>query len=153
MSSLELKIPPPLVALLVGLAMWGLAQLPPHLSIDPLVRYIISTALAAIGVTFALAGFIAFGIAKTTINPMNPGKTTALVTTGIYHLTRNPMYVGLLLVLLTWAVFLQSLWALLGPLVFFLWINYLQIIPEQRILGKLFGEEYVQYQGRVRRWL
>lgn len=133
--------------------MWGLAQFPPYWEIDPLVRYIISAVVTAIGVTFAVAGFIAFGLAKTTINPMQPGKASALVSTGIYRITRNPMYVGLFCVLLAWAFFLQSLWALVGPVVFFLWINYLQIVPEERVLSKLFGEEYSKYQRRVRRWL
>src|SRR5438046_1991390 len=123
MQAVELKIPPPLVALFVGLAMWGLAQLPPYWEIDPVVRYIISAVVAAIGVAFAVAGFVAFGLAKTTINPMQPGKASSLVTTGIYRITRNPMYVGLLMVLLAWAFFLQSVWALVGPVVFFLWIN------------------------------
>lgn len=153
MQALELKIPPPIVALLVILAMWGLAQFPPYWEIDPLVRYIISAVVTAIGVAFAVAGVVAFRLAKTTINPMQPGKATTLISTGIYRITRNPMYVGLLCVLLAWAVFLQSPWALLGPVVFFFWINYLQIIPEERALGKLFGEEYGRYQGRVRRWL
>src|SRR5262245_57331351 len=127
MQALELKIPPPLVALLVGLAMWGFAQIPPYWIIEPLGCYILFGATAAVGVIFALAGFIAFGMARTTINPLNPAKTTALVTAGIYGITRNPMYVGLLLVLLAWAIFLQSLSVWLGPVIFFLWINYLQI--------------------------
>ena len=153
MSFVELKIPPPLVALLVGVAMWGLAQLPPYLIVDQLARYIMSAIFAAVGVTFAVSGFIAFGRARTTIDPMHPGKTTALVSTGIYHYTRNPMYVGLWFVLLAWASYLQSLWAFLGTFVFVLWITYLQIIPEERVLGKLFGEEYDRYRARARRWL
>src|SRR5262245_28340596 len=153
MSSLELKIPPPLVALLIGLGMWGLSYFPPLWDIDPLVRYIVSAFVAAIGVVFAVSGFIAFGLAKTTVNPLQPGKATTLVTTGVYRVTRNPMYVGLLLILLALAFLLRSPWSFLGPVSFFAWINYLQIIPEERILATLFGEEYKNYQSRVRRWL
>jgi len=133
--------------------MWGLAQFPPHWEMDALVRNLISVIVAGIGVVFAVAGFLAFRRARTTIDPMHPDRTSALVITGVYGFTRNPMYVGLLFVLLGWTVFLGSTWALLGPLVFVVWINYLQIIPEERILKQLFGESYNQYQERVRRWL
>lgn len=153
MSFLELKIPPPLVALLAGASMWGLSQFPPHWEINSLIRYVVSMLLAAIGVTFALAGFFSFRRVKTTIDPLHPDKSTTLVSTGVYGFTRNPMYVGLLCVLLALAFFLQSAWALLGPVAFFVWINNLQIVPEERVLGKLFGEEYERYRGRVRRWL
>ena len=153
MRFLELKVPPPLVALLVILGMWGLAQFPPYWEIDSLVRNVMSAAMAAIGAGFAVAGFVAFRRAKTTIDPLHPGKATSLVSTGVYRFTRNPMYVGLLCVLLAWGFFLQSVWALIGPVVFFVWINYLQIVPEERFLGKLFGEEYSKYRSRVRRWL
>jgi protein-S-isoprenylcysteine O-methyltransferase Ste14 len=153
MHFLELKVPPPLVSLLVGMGMWGLAQLPPWWDVPPIIRYVTFPLPLLMGLTFAASGFIAFRRARTTIDPMHPGKTTALVDTGIYGFTRNPMYVGLLFVLLGWAIFLVSPWALIGPLVFLAWINYLQIIPEERILTQLFGESYRQYQARVRRWL
>lgn len=153
MAFLELKVPPPLVALLVGTIMWGLAQLPPQWNVPSIIRYVVFPIPIVMGLAFAVSGFIAFRRVRTTIDPMHPGKTTALVDTGIYGFTRNPMYVGLLFLLLGWTIFLDSPWALIGPLVFIAWINYLQIIPEERILTQLFGESYRQYQARVRRWL
>ncbi|HQR08398.1 MAG TPA: isoprenylcysteine carboxylmethyltransferase family protein [Gemmatales bacterium] len=153
MRFLELKVPPPLVALLVGVAMWGLARFPHHWEMDLVARYLLSAVFVAIGLIFAASGFIGFRKAKTTIDPMHPGKTSSLVTSGIYRYTRNPMYVGLWFLLLAWAFFLQSPWAFLGTLLFVVWVNYLQIIPEERILSKMFGEAYTQYQSRVRRWL
>jgi len=72
---------------------------------------------------------------------------------GIYRFTRNPMYVGLALVLLGWAALLSSPWALLGPLVFVLYINRFQIAPEERVLSAKFGAAYTEYIARVRRWL
>lgn len=153
MRALELKVPPPLVALAMILSMWGLAQFPPYLEMQPIVRYLLAAAPAILGLIFAVSGFIAFRKAKTTINPMKPDKATALVSTGIYAITRNPMYVGLLFLLLAWNIYLTSLWAILGPVIFFLWINYLQIIPEERFLTRLFGDEFIRYQSKVRRWL
>ncbi|MFT3880133.1 MAG: isoprenylcysteine carboxylmethyltransferase family protein [Gemmatales bacterium] len=153
MTFLELKVPPPLVALLVGVAMWGLSQLPPQWEVPSIIRYVAFPIPMLMGLAFAVSGFIAFRRARTTIDPLHPGKATSLVDSGIYGFTRNPMYVGLLFVLLGWVIFLDSPWPLIGPLVFIAWINYLQIIPEERILTQLFGEAYRQYQARVRRWL
>ena len=76
-----------------------------------------------------------------------------LVTTGIYRFTRNPMYVGLFFVLLAWAVFLSSAWALVGPVAFMQYINRFQIVPEERVLATMFGATYAEYKARVRRWL
>lgn len=153
MSALELKIPPPLVALLTILAMWGLAQFPPYWELSSPYHIILSILIAILGVACAVAGFAVFRRAKTTINPTRPGKATTLVTTGIYRITRNPMYVGLLCILIAWACYLQSAWALLGSVVFVLWIHYFQILPEERILTRLFGQDYTNYLCRVRRWL
>jgi protein-S-isoprenylcysteine O-methyltransferase Ste14 len=152
MASLELKVPPPVVALLVALAMWGLARLAP-LAGEPSSRAVVALALAALGVAFSVSGAIAFRRAKTTKNPMKPQAASSLVVSGVYKLTRNPMYLGLSLVLLGWAVSLWSAWALLGPVVFITYISRFQIAPEERILTTLFGSEYSAYKARVRRWL
>ena len=101
----------------------------------------------------ALAGNREFKRARTTINPFRPENSTVLVTSGIFRITRNPMYVGLTLVLLGWAAFLSSGWGLLGPVVFALYINCFQIAPEERVLSAKFGEAYTRYTARVRRWL
>ena len=152
MSSLELKVPPPVVALLVALAMWGLAHLLP-LGEGPTFRVPLAIAVAVLGIAFSVAGALAFRRAKTTKNPMKPQTASALVVVGVYKLTRNPMYLGLLLVLLGWALFLWSAWSLLGPLVFALYISRFQIGPEERVLATLFGSEYSAYKAKVRRWL
>jgi protein-S-isoprenylcysteine O-methyltransferase Ste14 len=84
---------------------------------------------------------------------MKPETATALVCGGVYTVTRNPMYLGLLVLLIAWAVYLSSAWALLGPLAFAVYITRFQILPEERALGTLFGAEYAAYRARVRRWL
>jgi hypothetical protein len=91
--------------------------------------------------------------AKTTINPFKPQNSTALVTSGVYRFTRNPMYLGLTLIVLGWATFLCSVWALAGPVLFVLYISRFQIEPEERILSAKFGAAYSDYVSRVRRWL
>ena len=91
--------------------------------------------------------------AKTTFNPMNPSKTSYLVTSGLYCISRNPMYFGLLLMLIGWALYLGSISPiLLLPL--FVWLlTKMQIEPEEKILIDKFGQEYKNYQRRVRRWI
>jgi protein-S-isoprenylcysteine O-methyltransferase Ste14 len=153
MKSLELKIPPPAIALFVALAMWGLALATPSPHMLTVIRVSAALAIALAGVAFALAGVAACRRAKTTVNPTKPQTTSALIGSGIYAVTRNPMYLGLLLVLIALAVFLSSLWALLGPVAFFLYIGRFQIAPEERALAVLFGAQYDAYLCRVRRWL
>ena len=103
-------------------------------------------------VAFAIAGVIAFRRSRTTVNPLHPEQATALVTRGVYRLSRNPMYAGMLLLLLAWATRLSNTAALAGPLLFALYITRFQIIPEERALTALFGEKYAAYRAKVRRW-
>ncbi|MBE0589127.1 MAG: protein-S-isoprenylcysteine methyltransferase [Betaproteobacteria bacterium HGW-Betaproteobacteria-9] len=153
MKALELKIPPPVVALLLALAMWQLAALWPTLPWPEGIRGGVALVLALVGASFDFMGLIAFLRRHTTINPLAPRKTTALVTTGVYRITRNPMYVGLVMFLTAWAIYLGAAWPLLGPVAFVLYITRFQIQPEERVLTTLFGEAYTAYTRRVRRWL
>jgi protein-S-isoprenylcysteine O-methyltransferase Ste14 len=153
MKSLEATVPPPAVAAVVALAMWGISFFTPPLQLPAALRLTACAAFAIAGPVFALAGIVSFRLARTTVNPLKPEKTSSLVNSGIYRVTRNPMYVGLFFVLVAWDVFLSSPWALLGVLAFVLYIGRFQIVPEERALSKLFGSEYADYQARVRRWL
>ena len=153
MQSLELKIPPPIVTLIMAAAMWSVSLIDssPHLSI--VLRLAIGGTLAILGGSISLAGMLAFRRVRTTYSPMKPEKTSSLVATGVYRFTRNPMYVGLLVTLIAWGVLLSSALSLFGPLIFFLYIGRFQINPEERILSEIFGAEYARYSARVRRWL
>lgn len=154
MNPLELKIPPPLVAATVAGAMVvASVGLSPALALSPSVRVGAALALAAGGAYFDLSGLRAFRKAKTTVNPLTPDRTAAVVTTGVYRITRNPMYLGLVLILLGLALYLASPWALPGPLVFGAYITRFQIRPEERALTARFGTAYTAYCARVRRWL
>jgi protein-S-isoprenylcysteine O-methyltransferase Ste14 len=153
MKALELKIPPPIVALLVAVAMWKIAKVSPSLDIPLFIREVIAGVLLLVGAAFALPGFIALIRARTTFNSMKPKATSSLVTGGIYTFTRNPMYLSVLLILVAWTIFLSSAWALVGPVAFVLYINHFQIKPEERALAAIFRTAYAEYKGRVRRWL
>lgn len=153
MNWLEHKIPPPIVGLLIGLAMWLAAPFGPSLPVGAAVRYSLAAILLGVGLAFDLLGLLAFRASRTTVNPLAPERASALVTGSVYRVTRNPMYVGLAFLLLAWAAFLAALLPFAGPIFFVLYITRFQIQPEERVLHQLFGEEYAQYSARVRRWL
>jgi len=153
MHALELKIPPPIVALLIAAAMWGISLATPAAHLPANIRLVATIAIAFAGAATAIAGVVGVGRAKTTLNPLKPETTSSLVTSGVYRFTRNPMYLGLVLALLAWAAFLSSVWSLLGPLVFILYMTRFQIVPEERALSGIFGAAYSEYQAKVRRWL
>jgi len=153
MRFLELRIPPPIVGLVVAAGMWALAHATPVLQLPRLVRLPVALALAAVGAAVAIGGVVSFRRAKTTVNPLKPETSATLVSTGVYSFTRNPMYLGMALVLIGWSAYLSSAWSLVGPVLFAGYITRFQIIPEERVLDRLFGEPFAEYKGRVRRWL
>jgi len=113
----------------------------------------VAIGLAAVGILIAVTATRQFSAAETTINPLQPDAATSLVDSGIFARTRNPMYVGLFLILSGWATWLQSATNVLVLLAFVLYITYLQIKPEEAALRKVFGDAYVDYCKRVRRWI
>jgi protein-S-isoprenylcysteine O-methyltransferase Ste14 len=153
MRYLELRFPPPLVAVTIAAVMWFAASLPQVWPPSSLGHLFTSVILLAIGVAIALSAVISFRRAQTTVNPLRPETSTSLVTTGIFARTRNPMYLGMLIGLLAWAVYLAFAPALLGPVAFALYITRFQIIPEERAMRSLFGPAFSEYSQRVRRWV
>jgi protein-S-isoprenylcysteine O-methyltransferase Ste14 len=153
MRFLELRIPPPVVGLVIAAGMWWLARLPPTLQLPQRAVLPVAGLLVVIAVVIGIGGVLSFRRAKTTVNPLKPERSSALVSTGVYSFTRNPMYLGMVLVLLAWAVYLTSAWALSGPVLYALYLTRFQIIPEERVLDSLFGVSFSEYRKRVRRWL
>lgn len=153
MSWLEHKVSPPVVGVVTGVIMWALSKTTAPLPLGDELRYALAAVLVVVGLSFDVLGLLAFRAARTTVNPMRPEKASALVSGGVYRITRNPMYVGMLCLLLAWAEFLASPLALVGPLLFMLYITRFQIIPEERILRQCFGEPYDAYLQQVRRWI
>jgi protein-S-isoprenylcysteine O-methyltransferase Ste14 len=152
MRMLELKIPPPVVALVVAVAMWGISGV---MRFDMLLlpRVAGALAIAIAGAGIALSGARAFRRARTTTSPLKPDAASSLVTSGVFRYTRNPMYLGVCLVLVAWALFLSSAAAFLGPVVFVLYITRFQIMPEERVLARIFGAAFADYRIRTRRWV
>ena len=157
MRYLELRIPPPVIDAACAALMWWLAGALPAWQVWPRGAWPFglgaALGLALAGGVLALAGLWEFHRAHTTFSPFAPRRSSTLVTTGVYGFTRNPMYLGMLLVLLGWAVYLGNAAALLGPLLSVLLLNRLQIGPEERILRERFTEHYARYAARVRRWV
>lgn len=153
MRSLELKIPPAVIVVLVGAAMVAASRLTPALVFAVPAGRFIAAGLALAGLTIAALGVASFRRARTTVNPLNPAAASTLVVSGIYRRTRNPMYLGMLLLLLGWAVFLGHALAYVLAAIYIPVMNRLQILPEERILLATFGPAFSAYQSSVRRWL
>ena len=152
-SGLKLKVPPVAAGLIAAALMWVAAWAAPVFAFTYPGAYMYSVGLALIGVLTCLAGVVSFRRAKTTVNPMKPASASSLVVSGIYRYTRNPMYLGFLLILLGWAAFLSNVLALVFLPGFVLYMNRFQIFPEERVLGTLFANDFAKYRARVRRWL
>ena len=153
-NNLELKIPPVAVFFIFAAIMWLLATAVPLADVADLpAKKPIALGAAVVGGVFAGAGILSFLRARTTLNPTAPGNAASLVTTGVYAITRNPMYLSLLFVLAGWAVYLSNLAALVALPFFAAYLNRFQILPEERALASLFGGEFQAYCKRVRRWL
>ncbi|TFG84789.1 MAG: isoprenylcysteine carboxylmethyltransferase family protein [Chromatiales bacterium] len=153
LTSLELRIPPPAIGLLIAGAMWAISLVTPVIDVSLVVRAAAAIALALLGGGISFAGVSACRRAQTTVNPMKPQTSSSLVSGGIYAVTRNPMYLGLSCILLGWSVFLASVWTLPGPAAFVMYMTRFQIVPEERVLLSLFGANYTAYTAKVRRWL
>ena len=152
---METRIPPPLIdgiALLAILALWRFA---PGLQLDvPLLL-----ALTIGGIFFLIGLYIVFaaiGLFKredTTILPFNPDKTSALVTNGIYKTTRNPMYLGMAFILIAAVFATRQPVGLLAVLAACVYLTQFQIKPEEQALEQTFGQSFLDYKKRVRRWI
>lgn len=153
LSKLELRIPPPLVMLLFMVTVFGFDKIMPFtLFYLPWITYVSVISLVAFGGVIALWGVKEFKDAKTTVNPLKPESSSSLVSSGIYQYTRNPMYLGLLLILLSAVIYTQHPLGLVSALGFVAYMNRFQIEPEEKMLVKLFGDEFVDYSNQVKRW-
>jgi protein-S-isoprenylcysteine O-methyltransferase Ste14 len=112
MPSLESKIPPPAVVLVIGVFMWLVSRAAPSLHFDVPVHNWLAAVLVSAGFLTGVSGVVTFLRAKTTVDPTKP-RASSLVTWGVYAISRNPMYLGGFIMLLGWAVFLSNALALL----------------------------------------
>ncbi len=133
--------------------MWGIHAVTSSVIYTVTWNIPVALSIAALGGVVALWGVYSFKQAHTTVDPRDPSKAASVVSSGIYQYTRNPMYVGLLLCLLSWACYLSHAGTLIGPVIFVLYMNRFQIIPEERALTALFGKTFSDYCCAVRRWV
>ena len=150
---LETRVPPPVVALSLAVAMWAADRFLPGASPSGGVRSVIAGGLFALALLVASTAVATFLLSRTSLDPHRPGKASALVRGGVFRLSRNPMYLALALTLLGWAVQLGRAWLVLGPAAFVLYITRFQILPEERALAEKFGLAYEEYRRTTRRWL
>ena len=150
---MELKIIP-VFQVIIALALMTLLQ---YLLPDFVFRSSLSTGLAIMMLALAvIIGFFAiysFRKHNTTVNPTTPEETSQVVDSGIYQFSRNPMYLAMLLALMAYACYLKNPLNVAVCLAFIWYISKFQITPEERMLTKLFGQDYRDYKKRVRRWL
>jgi protein-S-isoprenylcysteine O-methyltransferase Ste14 len=133
--------------------MWLVTLFLPGLATPKPFRFLSFAALASVGAYVAISGVVSFRRARTTVNPLTPDEATSLVTSGIYQRTRNPMYAGLLLLLVGWGLLLSNLFSLALSAGFVLYMNRFQIQREERALESAFGSGFLIYKSRVRRWM
>lgn len=140
---------------LSGAVAWGLAQVWPSslIALPSSLRLTMVAALAVLGLLLNLLPKLAFGRAGTTVNPLRPASSRALVTSGLHGVSRNPMYLGHALLLVAWACWLRHPAALIGAPLYMAYVTRYQILPEERALSAMFGAAYEAYRARVRRWL
>lgn len=148
-----LRVPPLLAVLIAAALMWILSRALPSWRVALPGRELVTAALLVAAGAIGVAGVRAFRRERTTVNPLRPERASALVTTGIYRRTRNPMYLALAVALLAWAAWLAHPLALAGIAAFVAWIDRFQIAPEERALRALFGAEFERYCSEVPRWL
>jgi protein-S-isoprenylcysteine O-methyltransferase Ste14 len=150
---MELKIPPLVLCCAVAIGQWLCSKRLLALSLEIPFRVPIAALVALCGFGFSAAGVLAFRSAKTTVDPTRPGAAATIVTISVFRISRNPMYVGFLLGLTSFAIACANVAAFLWLPLFVVYLNRFQIEPEERYLTHKFGDAYATYRARVRRWI
>ena len=146
-----LKIPPPLLVLILVISNYFSSK-----KIDLILlpnQNLISFIILLVGVLILINPILKFIKSKTTIDPIKFKKVNKLITSGIYKYSRNPMYLGLLMIVISTSIFYLNIFSMLTPFLFILWINKFQIKREEDFLTEKFGEEYLSYKKKTRRWI
>ena len=145
------RIPPPVIGLLTALLMWFAANAVPQAAFSVPGQMVLAAVLAAAGLAIELVAVAAFIRARTTANPLAPERASELVTDGLYRISRNPMYLGMALLLAGWGLWLGNGASLLGIAVFVLYITRFQIMPEEAALAARSGPQFAAYPAKVQR--
>ena len=151
MMDIKTKFPPPLVALTFGFLINYTKNIFPKIEVKN--EFIFGSFMIISGLIIILSAITLFKKYQTTITPLNPSNATKLITDGIYKFSRNPMYLGLLLVLLGISIILNPTGGFILIPLFILYLNLFQIIPEENAMVDLFKDEFLEYKKNVRRWI
>ena len=145
------KIPPPiLVLILVSSNYFSSKKIDLiHLPNQDLISIII----LLIGILILINPIFKFIKSKTTIDPIKFKKVNKLIISGIYKYSRNPMYLGLLMIVISTSIFFLNIFSITTPFLFYCWINRFQIKREEIFLTEKFGQEYISYKTKTRRWI
>tara|TARA_R110001592_G_scaffold137324_1_gene355223 strand:- start:8113 stop:8580 length:468 start_codon:yes stop_codon:yes gene_type:complete len=149
---INLKVPPPIVTLVFSGLMYAL-DLIYNFEFALMNQLWLMVVLLIIAFFLLFPALAQFYRQKTTVNPLKPETTKVLVIEGIYHYSRNPMYLGMAFILLAWGAFLANPLNIITFIGFILYMNVFQIKLEEEALEKIFGEDFTQYKERVRRWV
>ena len=146
-----IKIPPPiLVLILVSSNYFSSKKIDLiHLPNQDLISII----TLLIGVLILINPILKFIKSKTTIDPIKFKKVNKLITSGIYKYSRNPMYLGFLMIVISTSIFYLNIFSITTPFLFYCWINRFQIKREEIFLAEKFGKEYMSYKTKTRRWI
>ena len=153
MNALALKVPPVAQVIITAAAMYGVSKMVPALTFSLNGSTALAVGLGVMGLSLGIMGVTQFRIAQTTPNPQALEKVSSLVTSGVYQYSRNPMYVGLVLILLGWAFYLFHFLAFVLLPIFILYMTRFQIQPEEQMMARKFGKTYQDYLNKVRRWI
>ena len=148
---MKTRIPPPILALVMIVIIYLSSFFIESSTFN--YQGSLSVLVLILGLACAIPSFKLFARYKTTISPLKPSDATALVTEGMYRYSRNPMYLGLLLLTIASTIWFGTWFGIIINIVFIFLINFLQIIPEEEALLEIFGEEYEEYKKNVRRWI
>ena len=146
-----LKIPPPLLVLILVISNYFSSK-----KIDLIIlptQNLISFIILLIGILVLITPIFKFIKSKTTIDPIKFKKVNRLVTSVIYKYSRNPMYLGLLMIVMSTSIFYLNIFSITTPMLFYFWINRFQIKREEIFLTQKFGKEYLSYKNKTRRWI
>lgn len=153
MNALALKVPPVAQVIITAAAMYGVSKMVPALTFSLNGSTALAVGLGVMGLSLGIIGVTQFRKAQTTPNPQALEKVSSLVTSGIYRYSRNPMYLGLVLILLGWAFYLSHFLSFVLLPVFILYMTRFQIQPEEQMMARKFGKTYQAYLNKVRRWI
>lgn len=145
------KIPPPIVTFICGLAIYFSKTF--FIQFFSYNNNTISLFLLILGLTVFILAVKAFNRQKTTVNPLEPRQASSLVSSGIFKYSRNPMYLGMLIILLAISFKFNLVGGIVISLFFYLFITKFQILPEEEAMNELFGDEFIEYSTRTRRWI